>query len=201
MAILGMASVVRQRAVALLAVAAVVGIATLGRPAAAQQPSSPLAAIEEQVAREYPAVTHLPAGDLEPRLGTDDVVLLDVREPDEFAVSRLPGAVRVDPGLSERQFREKFAQRIAGKTVVVYCSVGVRSSKLALRVSGAARDLGAAGLVNLRGGIFGWANARRPLVTGGGGTDHVHPYSRGWSRYIDDQSRARYAPLPPAPQR
>lgn len=155
-----------------------------------------LAAVEAQVEHDFPEVTHLPPSDLEARLGSDDVVVLDVREPAEYAVSRLPGALRVDPGMTERQFRAEFAGRLVGKTVVVYCSVGVRSSKLAVRIGKAARDLGATDLFNLRGGVFAWANGRRPLVTVGGTTDQVHPYSRKWSRYIDEQDRTRYEPPP-----
>ena len=109
-------------------------------------------------------------------------------------MSRIPGALRVDPGIDAAEFRRRFASRLAGRTVVLYCSVGVRSSRLALRVADAAKKDGAAAVVNLSGGIFAWSNQSRPLVVGAGDgqTSHVHPYNASWGRYLEDQRKARY---------
>lgn len=121
-----------------------------------------------------------------------DVLVLDVREADEFAVSHIPGAVRVDPGLTASQFQARFGSLLAGRTVIVYCSVGVRSSKLAERVESVTRAAGATGVYNLKGGIFAWHNFGLSLSQGQNRTEFIHPYSRSWSRYLDFPNYSRY---------
>lgn len=122
------------------------------------------------------------------------VLLLDVREPAEYAVSGIPGAIRVDPSISAEQFLQRFGDWLNGRTVVLYCSVGVRSSRLVERIDGVARQRGADDVVNLRGGIFAWHNYGRRLHQSAMPTDFVHPYSRRWSRYLDFPELARSKP-------
>lgn len=157
-----------------------------------------LAELEQRIERDYPGVPTMPPEALEPRLEDPrGVLILDVREAAEHAVSRIPGAERVDPGISAEEFGRRFGALLAGRTVVLYCSVGVRSSRLAHRISALAMMDGAAGVYNLRGGIFSWHNNGRPLVAGESRrTDYVHPYSWIWSRYLDAPQRASYTPRP-----
>lgn len=146
------------------------------------------------VARDYDRIDHIPAEALQPRLDDPDTLVFDVREPDEYAVGHLPGAIRVDPRMRADAFMARFGDRIAGKDVVFYCSVGVRSSRLGERVVDAVRAAGADRVANLRGGIFGWHNEGRPVTAKGASTDYVHPYDRKWGRMVDDPDRTRYAP-------
>lgn len=122
----------------------------------------------------------------------EDVIILDVRDKSEFNVSRIPGAVHVEPGISTREFRTRFRDVLAGKTVLLYCSVGVRSSRLAQRIEAVAREAGAKGAYNLRGGVFAWHNYGKQLAEDRGGTDLVHPYGTSWSRYLDFPELATY---------
>jgi len=55
-----------------------------------------------------------------------DVVVLDVRTPEEFAAGHLPGAKNVD--FLDASFA-KNAAAFAGKPVVVHCAAGSRSVK------------------------------------------------------------------------
>jgi len=177
-------------AFALLLLAAITG----AQPAVGQ---SALAEIERRVERDHPGIPHLAGDALAAKLTEPaGLLVLDVREANEFSVSHIPGAVRVDPGISERDFMARFGSALQGRTVVLYCSVGVRSSRLGLRIAASARAAGASDVQNLRGGIFGWANRGLPLVDQSGGTSAVHPYNRSWGRYVEDQSRARYEPAP-----
>src|SRR6478736_9247021 len=58
-------------------------------------------------------------------------VLLDVRTPEEWNVSHLPGARRIEPGASA----EKAAASLPKETpIVTYCAVGYRSGELAERL-------------------------------------------------------------------
>jgi Rhodanese-like domain len=74
---------------------------------------------------------------------------------------------------------------------VFYCSVGMRSSSLAAEVQEALVKAGASGVFNLRGGMFGWHNARRPLVDAAGATDFVHPFNDKWGKLVARQEQVR----------
>ncbi len=128
-------------------------------------------------------------------LDSSEVVLLDIRDPEEFAVSRLPGAVWVSPGASAETALIQMGD-VRGKTIVVYCSVGRRSSIFAEREQDALIKMGAVSVSNLERGIFGWHNEARQLVDAKGETDAVHPYDAVWKRYVERQDKARYTPLP-----
>ena len=110
-------------------------------------------------------------------------VLLDVRTPEEWNVSHLPGARRVDPNASAESVTAGLPKETP---IVTYCAVGYRSGEMADR-------LGAAGFSNVRnleGSIFQWANEHRPLVQGDERVRTVHPYSGFWSRLLNDDVRA-----------
>lgn len=151
--------------------------------------------VEAAVRADFPALAHLSSAELAAAMARgEDVAIFDVREEDEFAVSRLTGAQRVEPGAWGWQFVRDHGAGLAGKTVVFYCSVGVRSSKLAARVEKALRERGVKGVYNLEGGIFRWHNERRGLVDAHGITDRVHPYDGNWGKLIDGQDRISMIP-------
>jgi rhodanese-related sulfurtransferase len=111
-------------------------------------------------------------------------VLLDVRTPEEWNVSHLPGARRVDPNASA----ETVAADLPKETpIVTYCAVGYRSGEMADRL----RALGFSNVRNLEGSIFQWANEHRPLVRDDERVSTVHPYSAFWGRLLNDEVRAR----------
>ena len=111
-------------------------------------------------------------------------VILDVRPMAEFTVGHLPGAIQIDPSAGPEKVR-----RVVGTNpapIVVYCSVGWRSSALA-------RELGNAGftnVANLEGSVFAWANEDRPLEADGHPATRVHPYNRVFGRLLRPEKRA-----------
>lgn len=111
--------------------------------------------------------------------------LLDAREPAEFAVSHLPGAIRVAP---EATAKVILAQIEPGRPVVVYCSVGYRSSRLAARLMEGGRP----DVHNLEGSIFAWANEGRPLVTSDekSAATRVHPFDAIFGKLLKPELRA-----------
>lgn len=78
-----------------------------------------------------------------------EILLLDVRQPEEYAICALPGSVLIPLGELMRRADEVLAE---GKPVVVYCQHGVRS------LTGAAILL-RAGIeaASLAGGIDRWS--------------------------------------------
>ena len=121
----------------------------------------------------FPSVRQLPAAQLAAWL-TDSShpkpLLLDVRQPEEFAVSHLCGARRVDFG---SRAEDVLAGVPAAQPIVCYCAAGFRSSVLAKRLAGA----GHTEVFNLEGAIFDWACEGRPLVLGEEVVCEVHPFN------------------------
>lgn len=111
------------------------------------------------------------------------IVLLDVREPAEFAQSRIAGALRVQPGAPASAVLAEHGARMHGATVVLYCAVGWRSGLMLQGIRQAAAAAPAAALRNLRGGIFRWHAEGRPLEFGPGAAG-VHPFDASWGRLL-----------------
>jgi rhodanese-related sulfurtransferase len=107
-----------------------------------------------------------------------DIYVLDAREYAEFKVSHIYGAKPVG--------YENFSSFLVSgldksKTVVVYCSIGVRSERIGEQLL----SLGFSKVYNLFGGVFKWVNQGFPLVDQNGKlTSHVHPYNRRWGKWL-----------------
>jgi rhodanese-related sulfurtransferase len=153
-----------------------------------------LRTVENDVARRWPNILHMPANELAEAMQGGKIVLFDVREEQEFRVSRIQGALRVDPRIGRAEFLRQHAGALDGKMVVFYCAVGQRSSRLADRMAGDMKARGATAVYNLRGGIFAWHNGGYPLVDGAGPTEYVHPFSQAWGRVLTRQHLLRTTP-------
>jgi rhodanese-related sulfurtransferase len=143
--------------------------------------------VRHRIAKEFPHVPKLATGELAAWLaeeGRGKPILLDVRAPEEFAVSHLAGARRVDPEATAAQ-----VPLPKDAPIVTYCSVGYRSAALAGRL----RQAGCTRVQNLDGSIFQWANEDRPLVTEGKPATQVHPHSTLWGGLVKMERRA---PMP-----
>ncbi|NNE54838.1 MAG: rhodanese-like domain-containing protein [Flavobacteriales bacterium] len=112
----------------------------------------------------------------------EDVIILDARESEEYRVSHIPGAIHV----GYRQFDPKSLESIPKEaSIVVYCSIGYRSEKIAGRI----QDAGFKHVENVFGSIFEWTNRGYPLVDARGEpTERLHTYSRKWSRWVNHPS-------------
>lgn len=151
-----------------------------------QAPPPDLASVEKQVREKFPSVRQLSTADLASWLSDSKrakPVLLDVRSPEEWKVSRLAGAKNTPPGTKPE---EALAGVAKDAPVVVYCSVGYRSSQLAEKLQKA----GWTNVVNLEGSIFQWANEGRPVVDDRGPAKQVHPYDATWGELLKPELRA-----------
>jgi rhodanese-related sulfurtransferase len=166
-----------QRSLALLLVLGWTGTASAGLS---------LWWVEQKVAFRYD-VEEVRVETLAGRLkgGGAPPLLFDVRSEEEYAVSRIQGAVRVDPGLSAKAFLGRHGARIRDRDLVFYCSVGERSARLAERVQEPALAAGVLSVANLRGGLFRWYNEGHPVVNAQGETDAVHPYGPDWEHLVE----------------
>ena len=88
--------------------------------------------------------------------GTRDFVLVDVREPNEFEINRIPGSVLIPKGdFLNGSALEKLPP---DKQIVMHCKSGVRSAETLAIVKGA----GYADAVHVGGGVVAWVNQIDP---------------------------------------
>jgi sulfur-carrier protein adenylyltransferase/sulfurtransferase len=107
---------------------------------------------------EAPSLREITASELKQRLDRgDDLQILDVREPHEYEIARLPGATLIPLA----QVASRINEIDPSRETVVHCKGGVRSAKAieALQRAGYAGSL-----INLKGGITAWSNDVDPTV-------------------------------------
>jgi molybdopterin/thiamine biosynthesis adenylyltransferase/rhodanese-related sulfurtransferase len=96
------------------------------------------------------------AAELALRMKSDPLILLDVREPHELAISALPGAINIPLGM----LAARLAELDSAKDMVVFCKSGTRSTR-ALELLASA---GFKKVKNLKGGINAWAQEVDPSL-------------------------------------
>ena len=89
----------------------------------------------------------------------DDLVVLDVRTPEEFAEGHLDGAVLVD--FYDTDFVDQLAALDTEVPYLVYCRSGNRSGE----TLGVMEQLGFSSVVDVDGGIVAWSGAGLPVTT------------------------------------
>ena len=107
-------------------------------------------------------------------------VLLDAREPEEFAVSHLKNAICV--GYEDFNLKT-VTNSIKNKDqdIVVYCSLGIRSEDIAIKL----KKEGYKNVKNLFGGIFEWKNNNLKIYNQKNQTtDSIHAFSKKWSKWL-----------------
>lgn len=91
-----------------------------------------------------------------------NLLLVDVREPDEYRLGRLPGAVSIPRGTIEPAADLQYPKRhpdlsqARKRRVVLYCATGGRSA-LACDVL---REMGFENIASLAGGVTAWQDAK-----------------------------------------
>lgn len=110
-------------------------------------------------------------------------LVLDARTAQEYEVSHLRDAVRMD---ARRPSLRPLAGLPKDTPIVVYSSVGYRSARLAHWLGGQ----GYTNVRNLSGSIFQWANEDRLVFRDGRPTMEVHPYDRRWGLLLQARYRA-----------
>ncbi|KQV64852.1 molybdopterin biosynthesis-like protein MoeZ [Nocardioides sp. Root122] len=88
--------------------------------------------------------------------GERDFTLIDVREPNEFEINRIPGSVLVPKG--EFLNGNAIGDLPGDKPIVLHCKSGVRSAEVLAIVKGA----GYADAVHVGGGVVAWVNQIDP---------------------------------------
>ena len=176
----------RSRALLLLALSVVTGASHAQWGWCPFGPQT-LAEVEARITRQFPDVPQWEPASLAAR--EPPPVVLDVREPEEYEVSHLSGAIRIGPDASLSDVRRALGVAPRGAPVLLYCSVGRRSSIMADRIRSGLLADGASEVANLRGGIFAWAIGGLPLVNANGPTRVVHAVDSCWAKLLPPQVR------------
>jgi molybdopterin/thiamine biosynthesis adenylyltransferase/rhodanese-related sulfurtransferase len=93
------------------------------------------------------------------KIAAGNVVVLDVREPDEFEQGALPEVVHIPRGHLEAQVETRIIDK--STPVVVYCAGGVRSAFAAKTL----QELGYSNVVSMAGGFGKWKDEGRAWLT------------------------------------
>lgn len=87
-----------------------------------------------------------------------DVIILDVRTPEEFASGHIESALNID--FNSGDFANEITRLNPSGNYAIYCRSGSRSGQAASIMHKA----GFHDVSNLNGGVIDWTNARLPLV-------------------------------------
>lgn len=120
----------------------------------------PQAKAEE--AKQQAALSEITVQELHQLLnsGAKDYVLLDVRNPNEYDIARIPGSVLVPlPDIENGDGISQVKQLLNGHRLIVHCKMGGRSAK----ALGLLQQAGISGM-NVKGGIQAWSREVDPSV-------------------------------------
>ena len=106
------------------------------------------------------SVKELAADEIQSRIARPEVLLIDVREPDEYRQGHLPGAVNIPRGMLEFKISSEPTLQQLDREIVVYCKT---SGRAALSVV-ALQAMGFQNVISLVGGFDAWAAAQRTVV-------------------------------------
>jgi adenylyltransferase/sulfurtransferase len=106
-------------------------------------------------APEVPMATDITSVELKQRLDRgDQLKIVDVREPNEYQINRIPGSVLIPLGEVPRRYNELDPDA----EIVVHCKMGGRSAKAAEFL----RSVGFKHVLNLKGGVLDWIDKVDP---------------------------------------
>ncbi|GAA6737012.1 rhodanese-like domain-containing protein [Thermus oshimai] len=87
-------------------------------------------------------------------MDTLEVFILDVREPNEFAGGRIPGAVNIPI----RDLPKRVGELPKGKPIIVYCGIGHRGAMALVFLRGQGYNV-----KSILGGYKAWTEAKLPV--------------------------------------
>ena len=97
-------------------------------------------------------------------------VLLDVREPAEFDLLRIPGSINVPRGVLEQSCEWDYDETVPelaarrDQEIVVIC----RSGKRSVLAADVLLQMGFSNVVSLKTGVRGWSDYEQPMTNGEG---------------------------------
>ena len=118
-----------------------------------------MAGFRDLLAQAKSQITEIDTNEAASRIATGGVIVLDVREPDEYEQGALPDALHIPRGHLEAQIEARIVEKTA--PVLVYCAGGVRSAFATKTL----HELGYTNVVSVAGGFQKWKDEGRPWRT------------------------------------
>ncbi len=115
-----------------------------------------MASFKDLLSQAKSRITEVDTSDAQSRIDSGGVLVLDVREPDEYDQGALPGALHIPRGHLEAQIEGRATDK--NQEIVVYCAGGVRSAFAAATL----QDLGYTNVLSMAGGFGKWKDEGRP---------------------------------------
>ena len=114
-----------------------------------------MASFRDLLAQAKSQIVEIDTAAAQKRIEEGNVVVLDVREPDEYEQGALPNALHIPRGHLEAQIEGRAVDR--DQTIVVYCAGGVRSAFAAQTL----QELGYTDVLSVAGGFGKWKDEGR----------------------------------------
>ena len=140
--------------------------------------------------QQFPQIRVLPTSELDSWLvyaNRRQPLILDARNPQEYAVSHLPNARLV---ATTEQLRQTLAGVEKNYPIVAYCATGGRACRLAEQLQ---RE-GYTNVYVLEGSIFQWVQEGRLLLSGDERVAVVHPHSTWEGVLLDPRFKSQVRP-------
>jgi len=114
----------------------------------------------EQVVREAKAsISEMSINEVKKMIDNrEDIILLDVRDSEEYETGHIPGAINISRGSLD--FKVHLIIPDKNEKVVVYCGLDLRSPLATKSMN----DLGYKKAVNMIGGLKAWKESGYPIV-------------------------------------
>jgi len=114
-----------------------------------------MASFRDLLAQAKSQIVEIDTAAAQKRIEEGNLVVLDVREPDEYEQGALPNALHIPRGHLEAQIEGRAVDR--AQTIVVYCAGGVRSAFAAQTL----QELGYTDVLSVAGGFGKWKDEGR----------------------------------------
>lgn len=125
-------------------------------------------------AHKFPEVKSISVQELKQLQQQQEVILVDVRSPEERAVSIIPGSI------DQAEFESNLEQ-YRQSLVVAYCTIGYRSGRYAQKMLQQGVTI-----INLKGSLLAWSHEGEELLNKAGKTNKVHVFGRKWNLVADN---------------
>jgi len=114
----------------------------------------------EQIIREAKAAINEVSIDEVKKMtdGKEDIILLDVRDKEEYETGHIPGAINISRGTLELKAHVIIPDKT--KKIIVYCGLDLRSPLATKSLN----DLGYKKAINMIGGLKAWKEAGYPVL-------------------------------------
>lgn len=104
-------------------------------------------------------IREVPLGKADDAIRQADM-LLDVRDPDEYRASHIPGAVNISRGMLEFKFTNDPSLENRDLNIVLYCKTSGRAALSAK----ALKEMGYRNVQSIEGGFDAWSEAGKDIV-------------------------------------